>query len=63
MFENVWRRLRRLEDAPSLCPGDGAHDPLSHPAIRRMSPTELADLPMPKRVAEPRREHASSQTC
>ncbi|MCG6857085.1 MAG: hypothetical protein LJE67_03375 [Salaquimonas sp.] len=31
-------------------PGDFANDPLSHPVIARMSPTELADLPFNRRA-------------
>lgn len=39
---------------PELCPLDHAQDPLSHPAIRAMSSTELADLPFePYVIAEP----------
>lgn len=48
MLHNIWnsirlgrrsaRRTPRVESLP--------FDPLSHPAIRRMSPRELADLPL-----------------
>jgi hypothetical protein len=37
---NPWRRR-----AASQGSADAACDPLSHPAIRAMSPAELADLP------------------
>lgn len=48
VLHNIWnsirlgrRRARRNPRAESL-----PFDPLSHPAIRRMSPRELADLPL-----------------
>lgn len=48
MLHNIWnsirlgrRSARRNARAESL-----PFDPLSHPAIRRMSPRELADLPL-----------------
>lgn len=48
MLHNIWnsirlgrRRARRKAGAESL-----PFDPLSHPVIRRMSPRELADLPL-----------------
>lgn len=48
VLHNIWnsirlgrRSARRTPRAESL-----PFDPLSHPAIRRMSPRELADLPL-----------------
>ena len=36
------RRLAPTEEAPAL-------DPIDHPALQRMTPHELADLPVPRR--------------
>jgi hypothetical protein len=37
MLKDWWRRLFAEDCAP---------DPIDHPALRRMSPDELADLPL-----------------
>jgi hypothetical protein len=47
MFDNIWNLFRHVESVPRLAVDDERlDDPLSHPAIRRMSPEELADLPI-----------------
>jgi hypothetical protein len=47
MFDNIWSLFRQVESAPRLAMDEERlDDPLSHPAIRRMSLDELADLPM-----------------
>jgi hypothetical protein len=47
MFDNILNLFRYVDGAPRLAVNEERlHDPLSHPAIRRMSPEELADLPM-----------------
>eukprot|EP01032_Pedospumella_encystans_P002014 gene2014-2360_t len=52
MFKFIWKQRKALACGAS----DWRHDPLGHPALTRMSPRELADLPMvaevPMQVAE-----------
>lgn len=52
MFKFIWKQRNALPCGAS----DWRHDPLGHPALTRMSPRELADLPMvaeaPMPVAE-----------
>ena len=45
---SLWRSI--VETAPPSVP-----EPLDHPALRSMSPNELADLPIPRHAAPARR--------
>lgn len=48
MLDNIWNSIRfgRRSARRNPLAEKQPFDPLSHPAIRRMSPRELADLPL-----------------
>jgi len=48
MLDNIWNSIRfgRRSGCRNPLAKKQPFDPLSHPAIRRMSPRELADLPL-----------------
>lgn len=48
VLHNIWNQIRLGRNSGGGSPRAETlpFDPLSHPAVRRMSPRELADLPL-----------------
>lgn len=55
------RRSAAPADAETMA--EWSRDPLSHPALSNMSPRELADLPLGRRLATARNGDAAPRAC